>query len=119
MVFYNHIRYRSRALGMKPRANGRNIVGCYILRLFTHPVANLRSGPSLAVLMHSLLRHPLQSETKTEPDLRLTRCMFLRVVGNCCVRFETSKTNTSKFQFDLERTDTFKRVHKNSYVLRG
>ena len=119
MVFYNHIRYRSRALGMKRRANGRNIVGCYILRLFTHPVANLRKGPSLAVLMHSLLRHPLQSETKTEPDLRLPRCMFLRVVGNCCVRFETSKTNNFKFQFDLERTDTFKRVHKNSYVLRG
>ena len=42
MVFYNHIRYRSMALGMKRRANGRNIVGCYILRLFTHPVANLR-----------------------------------------------------------------------------
>ena len=30
-----------------------------------------------------------------------------------------SKTNTSKFQFDLERTDTFKRVHMNSSVLRG
>ena len=26
----------------------------------------------------------------------------------------SSKTNTSKFQFDLERTDTFKRVHMNS-----
>ena len=26
----------------------------------------------------------------------------------------SSKTNTSKFQFDLERTDTFKRIHKNS-----
>ena len=26
----------------------------------------------------------------------------------------SSKTNTSKFQFDLERTDTFKRVHINS-----
>ena len=26
----------------------------------------------------------------------------------------SSKTNTSKFQFDLERTDTFKRVQKNS-----
>ena len=38
MVFYNHSRYRSRALGMKRRA----IRGCYILRLFTHPVANLR-----------------------------------------------------------------------------
>ena len=31
----------------------------------------------------------------------------------------SSKTNTSKFQFDLERTDTFKRVHMNSYALRG
>ena len=29
------------------------------------------------------------------------------------------KTNTSKFQFDLERTDTFQRVHMNSLVLRG
>ena len=26
----------------------------------------------------------------------------------------SSKTNTSKFQFDLEHTDTFKRVHMNS-----
>ena len=26
----------------------------------------------------------------------------------------SSKTNISKFQFDLERTDTFKRVHMNS-----
>ena len=118
MVFYNHIRDRSRALGINPRANERNIVGCYILCLFTHPVANLWSGPSLAVLIHSLLRRPLQSETKTEPDLRLPCCMLLRVVGSCCVRFETSKTNTSKFQFDLERTDMFKRVHMNSYVLR-
>ena len=29
------------------------------------------------------------------------------------------KTNTSKFQFDLERTDRFERVLKNSKVLRG
>ena len=29
------------------------------------------------------------------------------------------KTNTFKFQFDLERTDTFKRVHMNSSILRG
>ena len=29
------------------------------------------------------------------------------------------KTNTSKFQFDLERTDRFQRVLKNSKVLRG
>ena len=28
-------------------------------------------------------------------------------------------TNTSKFQFDLERTDIFQRVRKNSLVLRG
>ena len=28
------------------------------------------------------------------------------------------KTNISKFQFDLERTDTFQRVHMNSVVLR-
>ena len=31
----------------------------------------------------------------------------------------SSKTNTSKFQFDLERTETFKRALKNSKVLRG
>ena len=24
---------------LKPRANGRNIVGCYLLRPFAHPVA--------------------------------------------------------------------------------
>ena len=29
------------------------------------------------------------------------------------------KTNTFKFQFDLERTDTFQRVLMNSLVLRG
>ena len=29
------------------------------------------------------------------------------------------KTNTFKFQFDLERTDTFQRVLKNSLVIRG
>ena len=119
MVLYNNIRDRSSALGINPRANGRNIVGCYILCLFKHPVGNLWSGLILAVLIHSLLRRPLQSETKIEPDLRLPRCMFLRVTGSCCARFETSKTNTSKFQFDLERTDTFKRVYMNSCVLRG
>ena len=31
----------------------------------------------------------------------------------------SSKTNTSKFQFDLECMDTFKRVHMKSSVLRG
>ena len=31
----------------------------------------------------------------------------------------SSKTNTSKFQFYLERTDTFKRLYKNSQVLCG
>ena len=31
----------------------------------------------------------------------------------------SSKTNTFKFQFDLERTDTFQRVLMNSLVLRG
>ena len=31
----------------------------------------------------------------------------------------SSKTNTSKFQFDLERMETFKRVERNSCVLRG
>ena len=29
------------------------------------------------------------------------------------------KTNTSKFKFDLERTDTFKRVHKNFKCFTG
>ena len=44
----------------------------------------------------------------------------------CSVRFFSGyssfhlspKTNTSKFQFDLERTNTFKRALKNSSVLR-
>ena len=30
-----------------------------------------------------------------------------------------ARTNTSKFQFDLHLTDTFKRVRKNAYVFRG
>ena len=51
------------------------------------------------------------------------------VVGSlpCCERFFSGysgfplslKTNTFKFQFDLERTDTFQRVLMNSLVLRG
>ena len=59
----------------------------------------------------------------------IKRYIQLIVVGSlpCSERFFSgysgiplsSKTNTSKFQFDLERTDTFKRVHTNSYVLRG
>ena len=41
--------------------------------------------------------------------------VFLRVL-----RFSPLlKTNTFKFQFDLERTDTFQRVLMNSLVLRG
>ena len=41
--------------------------------------------------------------------------VFLRVL-----RFPPLlKTNTCKFQFDLELTDTFQRVHMNLYVLRG
>ena len=30
-----------------------------------------------------------------------------------------ARTNTSKFQFDLHLTDTFKRVRKSAYVFRG
>ena len=33
--------------------------------------------------------------------------------------FSSLKTNTFKFQFDLERTDTFQRVLMNSLVIRG
>ena len=29
----------ARNLQIKPRANGRNIFGCYMLRMFPHPVA--------------------------------------------------------------------------------
>ena len=29
----------ARNLQIKPRANGRNIFGCYMLRMFAHPVA--------------------------------------------------------------------------------
>ena len=39
--------------------------------------------------------------------------------GRFSLALEVEKTNISKFQFDLERTDTFKRVHMNFYVLRG
>ena len=40
--------------------------------------------------------------------------VFLRVL-----RFSlSSTTNTSKFQFEMKRTDTFQRVLKNSLVLR-
>ena len=69
---------------------------------------------------------------KREVDLNPgvdTICGLSLVVGSllCSARFFSgysgfplsSKTNTSKFQFDLERTDTFQRVHMNSYVLRG
>ena len=33
-----HCKSRNK-VNVKPRANGRNIVGCYMLRLFAHPVA--------------------------------------------------------------------------------
>ena len=33
--------------------------------------------------------------------------------------FSSLKTNTFKFQFDLERTDTFQRVLMNSLVIGG
>ena len=48
-------------------------------------------------------------------SLLCSKMFFLRILG-----FPLSlKTNTSKFPFDLERTDTFQRLLKNSYVLRG
>ena len=65
------------------------------------------------------------------PGVDAIHCMWVEfVVGslpNCSKRIFSrysgfplsSKTNTSKFQFDLERTDTFKQVHMNSYVLHG
>ena len=45
----------------------------------------------------------------------------------CCERFYSGysnfplslKTKTSKFKFDLERTNAFQRVLENSYVLCG
>ena len=50
-------------------------------------------------------------------------CWFSPLLQKVFLRYSgfplSSKTNTSKFQFDLGRTDTFKRVHMNSYVLRG
>ena len=47
--------------------------------------------------------------------------VFLREVFLRVLRFSPllKKTNTFKFQFDLERTDTFQRVLMNSLVLRG
>ena len=42
-------------------------------------------------------------------------CFDAKVVFLRVLQFSlSSKTNTSKFQFDLERTDMFKRVHMNS-----
>ena len=50
-------------------------------------------------------------------------CWFSPLLQKVFLRYSgfplSSKTNTSKFQFDLGRMDTFKRVHMNSYVLRG
>ena len=61
----------------------------------------------------------------TTPNISFVRRMWVEfVVGSLpySERFFSgysgfslsSKTNTSKFQLDLERTDTFKRVHMNS-----
>ena len=34
-----NVKAEEELFSLKPRANGRNIVGCYMLRLFAHPVA--------------------------------------------------------------------------------
>ena len=73
-------------------ANGRNIVGQQLPTLL---------DVTCCVCLHTLLHF----------------------VGYCyivCWGFPLSlKTNTFKFQLDLEHTDTFQRVFMNSLVLRG
>ena len=48
----------------------------------------------------------------------LSLLLVLSLFREVSLRFSrfplSSKTNTSKIQFDLKRMDTFKRVHKNS-----
>ena len=58
---------------------------------------------------------------------RQTHYHYFRLPKNGLERFFSGysgfplslKTNTFKFQFDLERTDTFQRVLMNTLVLRG
>ena len=70
---------------LKPRANGRNIVGCYMLRPFTQPVACCWA--LLGVVARSL-----------KPGKRLATCkqtqqlptLLGQQVGSCCVRFQVA-----------------------------
>ena len=70
---------------LKPRANERNIVGCYMLRPFTQPVACCCA--LLGVVARSL-----------KPGKRLATCkqtqqlptLLGQQVGSCCVRFQVA-----------------------------
>ena len=70
---------------LKPRANGCNIVGCYMLRPFTQPVACCCA--LLGVVARSL-----------KPGNRLATCkqtqqlptLLGQQVGSCCVRFQVA-----------------------------
>ena len=90
----------------KPRANGHNIVGCYMLRPFAHPVAcccvlfSLR-GRRLEIVgtrknareretrVTCLPRARLFSLSPTTSKRLLHR---LRIAGSCCAQFETSQS---------------------------
>ena len=73
--------------------------------------------------MRALASH--QCGAGSTPGVDAICGLSLLLVLSCFERFFSrysgfplsSKTNTFKFQFDLERTDTFKRVHTNKYLL--
>ena len=67
------------------RANGRNIVGCYMLRPFAHPVA----------CCWTLLRVVAQSLKPVElfaPCKRTEHCWLStpNIVGSCCARLHVA-----------------------------
>ena len=85
---------------LKPRANGHNIVGCYMLRPFAHPVAcccvlfSLR-GRRLEVV--GTRKNARARETRLRPfSLSPTTSKRLlhrlRIAGSCCAQFETGQS---------------------------
>ena len=105
---------------LKPRANGRNIVGCYMLRPFAHPVAcccvllrkvwnrsNFSANNSqhfFCSVIAEAWRNNVGSVCTALPTLlgphtlithglqRLMGCIgfFIIIVGSCCIRLHTT-----------------------------
>ena len=102
---------------VKPRANGRNIVGCYMLRSFAHPIACcwtllrvVAQSPNISFVPRS----PKRNTTMLDPFAQLFQhcwgharslrmvykdlwvVSFLRctagpnIVGSCCIRLHTT-----------------------------